>query len=727
MHLNPGSLLQGGKYRIEKVLGQGGFGITYLAVQTNLKNRKVAVKEFFLKQHCERNSSTSHVSMGTTSSRDLVLRFKDKFIKEAETISELRNHHIITIHDVFEENGTAYYVMEYLDEGCLSDRIPADGMAESEALTYIRQIADALSYIHQNKILHLDIKPSNILFRKADEAVLIDFGISKHYDDEEGSQTSSTPVGVSEGYAPTEQYEREGVSSFAASTDIYSLGATLYCLLSGHRPPKASIVLNDGLPPLPPSVSSPVRNAVEKAMSPRRKDRPQTVSAFLRLLEVAPARRVPPIVIGEETQLSEPSVHRRTEPRQSGTSRSSVPSRGPVVSKPVKPEPMPEKPRRRGLVWGIIAGVVAVIAIFLCLTYVPQEVQQDKNRYDDLVLRAENLALDDSSLSEAKAVYDSAAVYESRYATTRHSGRFDASASQKSLDIQSKMDEAETLKRRTEAEARKAAEEKRLREERERKEKEEAAEKLKREEEARKAAERRRNETSYSNGVLRVKGVEYPMVYVSGGSFYMGATSEQGADAYSDEKPVHRVTLSGYSIGKYEVTQELWEAVMGNNPSHFKGARRPVENVSWDDCQDFIRKLNSLTGQNFRLPTEAEWEFAARGGNNSRGYKYSGSNTIGNVAWYADNIGSQTHDVGGKSPNELGIYDMSGNVCEWCYDRKGDYNSSSQTNPKGPGSGSIRVYRGGGWRSSARNCRVSNRSCSLSVSSSNSMGFRLCL
>ena len=727
MHLNPGSLLQGGKYRIEKVLGQGGFGITYLAVQTNLKNRKVAVKEFFLKQHCERNSSTSHVSMGTTSSRDLVLRFKDKFIKEAETISELRNHHIITIHDVFEENGTAYYVMEYLDEGCLSDRIPADGMAESEALTYIRQIADALSYIHQNKILHLDIKPSNILFRKADEAVLIDFGISKHYDDEEGSQTSSTPVGVSEGYAPTEQYEREGVSSFAASTDIYSLGATLYCLLSGHRPPKASIVLNDGLPPLPPSVSSPVRNAVEKAMSPRRKDRPQTVSAFLRLLEVAPARRVPPIVIGEETQLSEPSVHRRTEPRQSGTSRSSVPSRGPVVSKPVKPEPMPEKPRRRGLVWGIIAGVVAVIAIFLCLTYVPQEVQQDKNRYDDLVLRAENLALDDSSLSEAKAVYDSAAVYESRYATTRHSGRFDASASQKSLDIQSKMDEAETLQRRTEAEARKAAEEKRLREERERKEKEEAAEKLKREEEARKAAERRRNETSYSNGVLRVKGVEYPMVYVSGGSFYMGATSEQGADAYSDEKPVHRVTLSGYSIGKYEVTQELWEAVMGNNPSHFKGARRPVENVSWDDCQDFIRKLNSLTGQNFRLPTEAEWEFAARGGNNSRGYKYSGSNTIGNVAWYADNIGSQTHDVGGKSPNELGIYDMSGNVCEWCYDRKGDYNSSSQTNPKGPGSGSIRVYRGGGWRSSARNCRVSNRSCSLSVSSSNSMGFRLCL
>ena len=714
MHLNPGSLLQGGKYRIEKVLGQGGFGITYLAVQTNLKNRKVAVKEFFLKEHCERNSSTSHVSMGTTSSRDLVLRFKDKFIKEAETISELRNHHIITIFDVFEENGTAYYVMEYLSCGSLSEKIPCEGLPESEAVGYIRQIADALSYIHQENILHLDIKPSNILFRKADEAVLIDFGISKHYDEEEGSQTSSTPVGVSEGYAPTEQYEREGVSSFAASTDIYSLGATLYCLLSGHRPPKASIVLNDGLPPLPSSVSAPVRNAVEKAMSPRRKDRPQTVSAFLRLLEVAQARRVPPIVVDEETQCPEP----------------------------VKPEHASPKPRRRGLVWGVLAGVVAVIAIFLSLTYVPKEVQQDKNLYDGLISRAENLALDDSRLSEAKAVYDSAAVCESRYSATRHSGLFDASASEKSADIQSKMDAAE--KQRKDEEARRAVEEQRLREERERKEREDVAEKQRKNEEARRAAEeqrlreererkereeaeRKRNEASYSNGILRVKGVEYPMVYVSGGSFDMGATSEQGSDVRDNEKPVHRVTLRNYSVGKYEVTQELWEAVMGSNPSYFKGARKPVEMVTWNDCDDFIRKLNAMTGQNFRLPTEAEWEFAARGGNSSRGCKYSGSNTIGNVAWYADNSGGETHDVGGKSPNELGIYDMSGNVWEWCYDYYSSYSSSSQTNPEGPNSGSDRVIRGGCCKFNARFCLVSIRGLDTPGYRNDIMGFRLCL
>ena len=213
MKLKPGTLLQGGKYRIEKVLGHGGFGITYLAEQTNLKNRKVAIKEFFMKEHCERDSSTSHVSMGTSGSKGFVSKFKAKFIKEAETISELENDHIIRINDVFEENGTAYYVMEYLSEGSLSERIPANGLPESEAVSYIRQIADALSYIHENKILHLDIKPSNILFRKEDEAVLIDFGISKHYDEEGGSQTSSTPVGVSRGYAPWSSTRRVALPS----------------------------------------------------------------------------------------------------------------------------------------------------------------------------------------------------------------------------------------------------------------------------------------------------------------------------------------------------------------------------------------------------------------------------------------------------------------------------------------------------------------------------------
>ena len=212
-----------------------------------------------------------------------------------------------------------------------------------------------------------------------------------------------------------------------------------------------------------------------------------------------------------------------------------------------------------------------------------------------------------------------------------------------------------------------------------------------------------------NSGRFTVNGVSFEMVRVEGGTFRMGATSEQKDEAWDREKPVHSVTLSGYYIGKTEVTQVLWEAVMGINPSRFKGDYLPVENVSWDDCQEFIRKLNSMTGQNFRLPTEAEWEFACRGGNNSRGYKYSGSNNLGSVAWYDGNSGNKTHPVGTKAPNELGIYDMSGNVWEWCADWYGDYSSGAQTNPTGPYGGSNRVYRGGRWNYDVGRCRSSNR------------------
>ena len=231
----------------------------------------------------------------------------------------------------------------------------------------------------------------------------------------------------------------------------------------------------------------------------------------------------------------------------------------------------------------------------------------------------------------------------------------------------------------------------------------------------------------FSDGVLTINGVSYEMVWVEGGTFRMGATSEQGSDAWDFEKPVHSVTLSGYYIGKTEVTQALWKAVMGSNPSFFEGDNLPVEQVSWDDCQEFIRELNALTGQNFRLPTEAEWEFACRGGNNSRGYKYSGSNYIDNVAWYEDNSGEKTHPVATKLPNELGIYDMTGNVLEWCSDWYGDYSSGAQTNPKGPDSGSGRVSRGGSWYNSARFCRSSLRCNIYPTRRLNSLGLRLAL
>ena len=204
-------------------------------------------------------------------------------------------------------------------------------------------------------------------------------------------------------------------------------------------------------------------------------------------------------------------------------------------------------------------------------------------------------------------------------------------------------------------------------------------------------------------------GISIDMVRVEAGTFTMGATAEM-EDPYGDEKPTHQVTLTNdYYMGKYEVTQALWQAVMNSNPSYFKGDNLPVEQVSWDDCQEFLSKLNSITGKTFRLPTEAEWEYAARGGKKSRGYQYSGSNNLSDVAWYKDNSDRKTHAVGSKQANELGIYDMSCNVREWCQDWYGSYSSSSQVNPIGANSGYHRVCRGGGWYFTARNCRSSYR------------------
>ncbi|MBR5323603.1 MAG: SUMF1/EgtB/PvdO family nonheme iron enzyme [Muribaculaceae bacterium] len=237
------------------------------------------------------------------------------------------------------------------------------------------------------------------------------------------------------------------------------------------------------------------------------------------------------------------------------------------------------------------------------------------------------------------------------------------------------------------------------------------------------------NKATTVNGYTEtiIKGLNRQMVYVEGGTFTMGATPEQGSDVDDDEKPAHKVTLSSYYIGRYEVTQAQWRAIMGENPSKFTDYNNPVEQVSWSEAQEFCKKLSTLTGKKYRLPTEAEWEYAARGGKKSKGYKYSGSNNIEDVAWYKSNSGSKTHPVGQKQPNELGIYDMSGNVSEWCYDLYDSYTSSPQTNPTGPTSGSIHVNRGGSWYDGARYCRVAYR-CNHSVfpgNRRNYLGLRL--
>ncbi len=240
---------------------------------------------------------------------------------------------------------------------------------------------------------------------------------------------------------------------------------------------------------------------------------------------------------------------------------------------------------------------------------------------------------------------------------------------------------------------------------------------------------------------LKVGNAEIEMIFVEGGTFAMGATEGQETDFFTWEKPVHNVTLDDYYIGKTEVTQVLWEAIMGYNPSYYKerGASFPVEMVSWESVQTFVEKLNEATGKKFHLPTEAQWEYAARGGKNSADKKYAGvseTTELINYAWYWTNSGegladtdSQygTHSVATKSPNELGIYDMSGNVWEWIQDWYDAYSVDDATNPTGPDTGSRRVVRGGSWLLAAKGCRVTHRTYYGVSYKGNDLGFRLAL
>jgi serine/threonine protein kinase len=388
MQLQPGTYLQGDKYRIIDILGNGGFGITYLA-EHELAGRNVCIKEFFPKEYYNRDDNSHSISLGSKGSAKIMDAYKAKFMKEAKTIARLDHPNIIHIHDVFEENNTAYYVMEYIDGESLSTLVRERGaLAEAEAIKYIRAVAEALGYIHDRKIMHLDIKPANVMLRKEDgRAILIDFGLSKQYD-AEGNQTSSTPVGISAGYAPMEQYQQGGVREFSPETDIYSLGATLYYLVTGEVPPQAASVVDSGLPELPAHLSSGVRNAIEQSMEIQRRRRPHSIKEFLALLEDDT-----PKVVATPTPEPTPSpvsapVSTPVDDKTSVTASAPVTDERTVVGAPapkVQSAPQPkkerapkysaEKPKKsdepkkksKWWLWLLIVAIVAGVGAFFIL------------------------------------------------------------------------------------------------------------------------------------------------------------------------------------------------------------------------------------------------------------------------------------------------------------------------------------------------------------------------
>lgn len=574
------------------MLGKGGFGITYKVSAMEQVGRipvrvEFAMKEFFM-DGCLRDAS-GKVSTAATKG-EAADGLKD-FISEARRLNSLcgQCRNIVPVDEVFEANGTACYVMEFLDGGSLADYVKKHGaLFVGVAKKILKPVADAVAFLHSNRITHLDIKPGNIMFRSNGEPVLIDFGLAKHYDRRGNATTTVRTLAYSAGFSPAEQYV--GLKQFSPQSDVYALAATFANMLTGKTPPEAidlEFSLNDWSVCLPEEV----RPAVVHAMAYSRKDRTLSVCDFVKELY----GNEPSVVEKPVSQpAAEPTVESKTEVIGEG-----------------------KKSTKK---WWIIAACVAVAAVvgIVCAKF---------------------------------------------------------------LSV------GEDMEQKTE-------------------QKTESAPQL-------------------GSQTFTVNGVKFTMVPVEGGTFTMGATSEQGSDAWDEEKPAHKVTLSDYYIGQTEVTQALWKVVMGSNPSDSKGDNLPVEQVSWDDCQVFIQKLNQLTGKQFRLPTEAEWEYAARGGRKSRGYKYAGGNDIGLVAWCGDNSGNETHTVATKQANELGVYDMSGNVEEWCSDWYDGYQSSSQSDPQRPSLGSCRVNRGGSCYCNAGDCRVSYRFFGTPDFRYNDLGLRL--
>lgn len=308
MHLKEGITLQNGKYRIIRFISSGGFGCTYKAEHVMLEKR-VAIKEFFVKDFCNRDEKTAHVTVGTMSKKGLVSKLKKKFVDEAKALCHLSHPGIVHTSDVFEENGTAYFVMDYVDGESLSEIVNKRGpLSEQKAVHYISQLCNALRYVHSNNRLHLDIKPANVMIEANDNAILIDFGASKQYDEESGENTS-TLMGKTPGYAPPEQMSNK-VQQFTPATDIYALGATLYKILTGKTPPDASDrIAGEPLPTLPDNISIPTKSAIDHAIQLNKNARPQTIDEFISLLDgtVNPDEDELTVVDMEETTVKSPS------------------------------------------------------------------------------------------------------------------------------------------------------------------------------------------------------------------------------------------------------------------------------------------------------------------------------------------------------------------------------------------------------------------------------------
>ena len=612
----PAGITLNNRYLIGKTIGFGGFGVVYLAWDTSLDVR-VAVKEFLPKDMAGR--SGDHLSLIPYSgggAGDLEFGIK-KFLEEAKALARFQDHPgIVTVHESFRANNTAYMVMQYLDGMTLKEylkRQPDGRLPAATAVKTMIPIMDALREVHKAGFVHRDISPDNIFITRQSQVKLLDFGAARYALGEHSKSLTSI---LKHGYAPVEQYSSKG--NQGPWTDVYAVSATLYRCITGETPADAMERVQEESLQAPGALGVALPPAFEaallKGLALRAVERFENIEQLQSALLAVTSVKVP--VAPPQPPLPAPATELSEEPP-------------PIF------EPYPI-PKEQPTPWfgriGVALGVVLLLSVLWLVVGVPV-------RAKFLQSRAEAPA---PAPASPPAPVDTPRPVESALPTG--------------------------------------------------------------------------------------SSPEIEMVKVAGGCFQMGDTFGDGS---GDENPVHEVCVSDFSIGKYEVTQGQWQAVMGNNPSNFSscGDDCPVENVSWDDVQEFIRKLNERRGGSvtrpYRLPTESEWEYAARSGGKQE--KFSGGDKIDAVAWYASNSGNGTHPVGRKLANGLGLYDMSGNVWEWVNDwyDSGYYGKSPRDNPQGPTTGSGRVCRGGGWDYVPRNVRAAYRNDFDPGFRDNILGFRL--
>jgi formylglycine-generating enzyme required for sulfatase activity len=682
-------------------LGEGGFGKVFKAYDT-FRDRWVAIK----------------IAQVNTDYESIRLK------KEVEMVNHLPVHPNIAYYEecyTFASFDGEYDfgILQFYEEGNLNDLLREDVLTFEQKQSVLMQILAGIEFLHGHGIIHRDLKPDNILIVKRDGEYIpkiTDFGISKQLDVSKSSVFINSITGVGTlFYASPEQL---GDRTIRKNADLWSYGVIAFQMLNGQLPFTTGTYsvksesgrqeffrqLSSGI--LPDTVSripEPWQRLIRQCLVTDPDQRIRNVQAckdLLSGLSVEVQRPATPPVDSTPTRIDQP-----------------VPNRVDSVST-VPADTRRPASRWKKLLWitgGCIIGLFVFFVVIGILTSTP-DTASDPALVSippdsvSLVVTPEQTAPVQQEPPSWIAEYDE---WISR-AQTGFNNRDYAAAKQAYNKALQLIPATDTQNRKSQVNSKIAECDRML--ESERKAKAEAQEKQK-SEAATATPKPTENKPDNSLGIQ--------MVFVKGGTFTMGCTSEQGSGCSNDEKPAHQVTVSDFYIGKYEVTQAQWKSVMSSNPSNFKGDNLPVEQVSWGDVQEFIRKLNAQTGKNYRLPTEAEWEYAARGGAQSRGYKYSGSNTVGNVAWYDENSGNTTHPVGQKSPNELGLYDMSGNVWEWCSDWYGAYNSSWLADPIGPSSGSYRVVRGGSWGNVAQRVRVPYRSDYTPGDRNNLLGFRL--